>query len=523
MYTILFVNILEEHMKKIFSRIVLALCLSLLCTLLALSASARDTEVTFLAPIGLDETPAAADGELFEETQNRFGRQSLAKTDNAEAKLYVYDKLVSGFENLDSEIWLSDAKSLFVTVDEFKLVLDVYLSDYPENFWFNGSYKLATYAANGAAAVMYPTIGLYGETLSKQQIISEQKKFDRETAKIIERMNKKVEVSDSLYETQYSKALWLHDTVAKIVKYEMGPNHQTAYGALIDRRAICAGYCELYQVLLRKAGIESWAVKGTGINPVTGAVEAHEWTLMWLDGNCVYTDVTWDDQRTEIYHIYFARDLKTIEKDHVAFEGFFADSLPKEACDKCGTSGYFDHVMSGNKLSEDKFCGEAVSGLLEEAADGKIWKAVLFEDYDTGLVQWLLNNFSAIVRAGVESGKIDACKSYSASFGYEGSQLAGREVHLTIINADDTFVKAKQSDEGTCDVSVIKNAADGNKQACLMITYYDENNKTVGVTIKQVTNTFAEFSEDMPYGAVGFKTMVIDGEKLSPLCDFSRG
>ena len=510
-------------MKKTFFKHVFLLTVVILCCLLTAAASARDLVLTEITEITLEETPKAQQGTLMGEPENRFGRQSLAKVENAEAVLYAYDKLVDGFENMESEIWLSDGRNYFVSVEEFKLVLEVYLSDYPENFWFDGVYRLATYTSNSAAAVMYPELGLYGEVLTKEQIQAAQEKFDRETDKIIARMNREVKEEASLYETQYNKALWLHDTVAKTVKYEQGPNHQTAYGALIDRRAICAGYCELYQVLLRKAGIESWAVKGVGINPMNGTAESHEWTLMWLDGNCVYTDVTWDDQGSDVYHLYFARDLATIEKDHVAKEGFYADSLPKTPCDKCGTSGYFDHVFGDHKLTEDKFTGEIVSSLLEEAVDGRVWKATLFEDYETDLKQWLLDNFRNVLIAGISSGKIDSCKGYTASIGYEGSEQAGREIHFTIINAEDTFVGANQKYDGTCDVSVFRDEEDSGKQVSLMITYYDEDGKTVGVSIKNVTSSYTEFSEDMPEGAVSFKTMVLDGAKLSPLCDFSQG
>ena len=48
-------------------------------------------------------------------------------------------------------------------------------------------------------------------------------------------------------------ALYLHDYVVKNVAYQKVGDHQTAYGALLDGKAVCAGYADAYLRLLTAA------------------------------------------------------------------------------------------------------------------------------------------------------------------------------------------------------------------------------------------------------------------------------
>lgn len=76
---------------------------------------------------------------------------------------------------------------------------------------------------------------------------------------------------------------------------ETSPAH-TAYGALVNGRAVCDGYTGLYNLLLKLEGIECRALYNT----------EHIWTVAVLDGEEVHIDVTWGDQARGSELKYFA-------------------------------------------------------------------------------------------------------------------------------------------------------------------------------------------------------------------------
>ena len=150
-------------------------------------------------------------------------------------------------------------------------------------------------------------------------------------------------------DTQAKVALYLHDYVALNVAYEMVGDHQTAYGALLDGKAVCAGYADAYQHLLTAAGIEAYTIYGIADNG-SGVPESHAWTMVMLDGNCVFTDVTWDDPFINgvqdpdyVTHTYFQITFEEMSRDHFPDEESLA-MIP----DTCGHTGYdYYSLMQG--------------------------------------------------------------------------------------------------------------------------------------------------------------------------------
>ncbi|MCL1906941.1 MAG: hypothetical protein FWG08_03330 [Propionibacteriaceae bacterium] len=91
----------------------------------------------------------------------------------------------------------------------------------------------------------------------------------------------------------------------------------TAYGALMNREAVCAGYSFAYLVLCRLAGL--WC------NTVVGDVffddpQQHQWNIVQLDSGTFFVDVTWSDGSGYIgddeWMYYFMMDQETILFDH---------------------------------------------------------------------------------------------------------------------------------------------------------------------------------------------------------------
>lgn len=88
------------------------------------------------------------------------------------------------------------------------------------------------------------------------------------------------------------KCRYLHDMVCQYVEYDMDehnndPNLRTAYGALIDNKAVCDGYTTAYNYLLSKVGIEAHYVQSLKM--------LHAWSLVRIDGSYYHVDTTYDD------------------------------------------------------------------------------------------------------------------------------------------------------------------------------------------------------------------------------------
>ena len=220
-------------------------------------------------------------------------------------------------------------------------------------------------------------------------------------------------------------ALWLHDKVAEIITYEFTANDQTVYGGLVEKRAVCAGYARLYQMFLNMAGIRAYTVTGSGINPTTGAGEPHAWTLMWLDGECFYSDVTWDDQGTELFHLYYARRYSEICVDHQASKGHVETIIPK--CQSCGDHSYFTVHSPQNDFSGSLTVSgvDSVAEVNDDGAGTIVRKYVIYSKTQN-LLNWLQANLN------------DLCMRYGiGTFTPDGGGLGrvgdlGSEFHLTI-------------------------------------------------------------------------------------------
>lgn len=113
------------------------------------------------------------------------------------------------------------------------------------------------------------------------------------------------------------KVIYLHDAVVDLVEYQKTDDAMyTASGALVDKKAVCAGYAKAFNVLLHRVGLETSYVKGTSLN--------HGWSYVKLDGQWYHVDPTWDDTRISLAgktsREYLLRNDAEFGKDHGVWE-----------------------------------------------------------------------------------------------------------------------------------------------------------------------------------------------------------
>lgn len=304
------------------------------------------TAIAMLTTIGLLTLPTAtaSTGTTVSQTPMRYGETTITNANVA----YVYSLLAQELIKNTPPEAIEVLQSRGVSVEEVAQAYELFISDHPECFWIGKSYVCSR--VGGKVVSIKPDYSFLGTALAtaREQLES-----------VVENI-----MGDLPQTNNYDKALYLHDRLAAHVTYAFVGEHQTAYGALVDGKAVCAGYAAAYQLLLHRAGIDAWTVTGFSNKPGESIPIAHAWNVVWIEeGVCVYTDVTWDDGDAETFHGYFNLTKQEMEKDHEVS----ADTFVLPDCNHDGNS-YFDY---NHCTVNDTTTMQQLAALFGPARDGQ--------------------------------------------------------------------------------------------------------------------------------------------------------
>lgn len=185
----------------------------------------------------------------------------------------AYDELFPHIEQAEKEIHVTGD---YAQEDVFKAIKAIY-ADHPEIFWMDGSSQVGSRA--GKAEIVKP--GYNNLTFMLQ---SKKKALQKVVDQYLEGVK-----SLSLLE----KEKYVHDRMVREVSYEFHKHDQTAYAALVEKKAVCAGYTRAFQLILQKMLIPCYYCNGTANGK--GKWESHAWNVLRLNADWVNTDVTWND------------------------------------------------------------------------------------------------------------------------------------------------------------------------------------------------------------------------------------
>ena len=333
-------------------------------------------------PMGLS---AAAD------TSDGYGRQILAQMENAAALLYAYDVIAEASYGTPASIPLTHATHK-VTWEEACMVYDLVLSDHPDIFWHGSGYS-GSIRGNYAAALK-PTYIMTGAELETARA-----ELEAEVVRLTADLHDK---------SDYEKSLLLHNRLAGESQYLLQGEHQTAYGALVQGTAVCAGYAHAYQLLMQRVGIPTWYVTGTSVSPA-GQIVGHAWNLVLLDGEWYYTDVTWDDQKSYTFYAYLNNTSEQMEESHSI--GAYAAYLPTATATE---HNYFTR----NNLMMEQFSADGVADIIRREYPARV--------YVTGDKETFIREYSTYL--------FDVCEALNAPPGAirYGHATLGHEVIVTL-------------------------------------------------------------------------------------------
>lgn len=170
-----------------------------------------------------------------------------------------------------------------LTVDdtgELAVIFAEVINENPDLFYVQSRLAYSGYGENGIAALYFFYLD-----------VSDEDRLAYST-----RVNEIIALLDTGMSDE-EKALFLHDYLAQHCAYAyreyldgtLDPQMHVydAFGALVKGKAVCQGYAEAYNALLRKAEISS--------SMCTSDSMKHAWNVVMIDGDWYHVDVTWDD------------------------------------------------------------------------------------------------------------------------------------------------------------------------------------------------------------------------------------
>lgn len=131
----------------------------------------------------------------------------------------------------------------------------------------------------------------------------------------------------------------IYSRLARQLRYQNTRSEQehNLVGPMLASRGVCEGQNALLLYCLRRAGVTCVQVLGKG------RTENHCWAMVWLNGEPVHCDVTWEKPEKDVMlYRYFNLTDEQIARDH---SGFAGQNLPA-----CCTETYSYYRLHGHSV-----------------------------------------------------------------------------------------------------------------------------------------------------------------------------
>lgn len=261
----------------------------------------------------------------------------------------IYRQLCNAIESFETQI----IPACSINTDRIKIIYDYLLCDHPEYFWLNKHYSWEYTESTGTITKII--LKYY----YKQSVVpTMQLQIDKAVDSIC------ADITDDF--TEYDIALHVYEQLIDLIDYdtvalqiEDSEENSTTpdtirsiYGALINRKAVCAGYAYATQYILQKYGIEC----STILN------DTHAWNLVKLEGDYYYIDTTWGDPSNtdplkessgDISYLYFCMTTDTLNslKSHEIPDYIFVPECTSTACNYFIRNGIYFEYLDTDKLN----------------------------------------------------------------------------------------------------------------------------------------------------------------------------
>lgn len=192
----------------------------------------------------------------------------------------LYCRIAQSVSDIDSSLKVQSE----VSPVNVKKIYEYFVYDHSEVFYMDGIDL--RYTQTGKTYIYKFT---FDYKYSKSTIVSMRTKMRGAAMTILSAADK--------YSTDYGKEKAIHDKLIKNCSYDIKAAENpkstsysfSAYGALVEHKAVCGGYAQSMKLLLSSAGIKTLYVTGSANG------DSHAWNEVMIGGKWVYLDATFDD------------------------------------------------------------------------------------------------------------------------------------------------------------------------------------------------------------------------------------
>ncbi len=263
-----------------------------------------------------------------------------------ETLLQLYDMILKGVEDYSEEI---EIKRLVYNEEDLMTVIKAIKYDRPDIFWVSwNDWQILTGDSGITIMPIYYVNSQIGRKMTGE--------IEGAVRRFVFENNSVSSLPD--YDKVAAVHNWLINNIHYEESYNMYPDSEkwilhSAYGALVNGRAVCDGYAAAFNILMERLGVKCVLVDGVTINNIDN--EGHQWNIVNIDGKNYHIDVTWDDiniyggGETEsgfVSYQYFMLSDEEIRRDHTA--------ELRKAVPKCSeVFGYYAAIgLEGRRIEE---------------------------------------------------------------------------------------------------------------------------------------------------------------------------
>lgn len=219
-----------------------------------------------------------------------------------------------------SELKTETVINQILSIEEINKIIEaIYLKD-PEIFWLKNDF--------GCDFTENQTVINY----EFKYTIDDIKQMKKDMDLFIEHFTSITEHMDN--EQKIKK---IHDMLIENTDYDYNANDMddpahTAYGCLINNKAVCDGFAKTFKLLCEKSNIDAEIILGA--DKMSDDI-SHAWNYVYLNDNYYWIDTTWDEIRSDhsVSYAYFMISDDILYKDHKIISDPNADIfIPK--CEK---------------------------------------------------------------------------------------------------------------------------------------------------------------------------------------------
>lgn len=250
----------------------------------------------------------------------------------------VYSSIHAEIQQMNTqEISVPDT----ITENELQDAFNAYVDDYPESFWLRRSFNMLTNNNQKYIQLEYCCENFD----QKNQYMELFNQYLAEAIELTKEAQDEYEAELILHDWLLSKCEY--DKAAADFGYDNNELAYSAYGAIVDGKAVCEGYARAMQLLLNNIGIETTLISG-----VAGEdKQPHMWNIVTINDKKYHLDPTWDDIEDEqdVSHIYFNLSSDIISRTHDEFIWVDCSSMDENFYNK--NNLLFDNWDSDTSLS----------------------------------------------------------------------------------------------------------------------------------------------------------------------------